>query len=76
MYTSDDPVVEQALVAAGLGVTTLPGLALKTYRVAGSESTELSDFRRRVYVATFGQPPDPAATAALVRAVTDAASRP
>jgi DNA-binding transcriptional LysR family regulator len=75
MYTSDDPVVEQALVAAGLGVTTLPGLALEIYRVPGIQSTELSDFSRRVYVATFGEPPDPPATSAFVRALTEAASR-
>ncbi len=75
MYTSDDPVVEQALVAAGLGVTTLPGLALEIYRVPGIQSTELSDFSRRVYVATFGEPPDTPASSAFVRALTEAASR-
>ena len=32
-YTSDDMVVMQALVAAGLGVTTIPGLALRAHRV-------------------------------------------
>jgi DNA-binding transcriptional LysR family regulator len=75
MYTSDDPVVEQSLVAAGLGVTTIPGLALTTYRVPGIETTELSDFRRRVYVATYGEPPDPPATDAFVQSVLHAASR-
>src|SRR5919108_509906 len=34
-YTSDDMVVMQALVAAGLGVTTLPGLALRAHRAEG-----------------------------------------
>jgi DNA-binding transcriptional LysR family regulator len=74
MYTSDDPVVEQAMVAAGLGVTTLPGLSLTTHRAAGIESTELTDFRRRVYVASYGELPDAPATAAFVRAVRRAVS--
>jgi DNA-binding transcriptional LysR family regulator len=75
MYTSDDPVVEQSLVAAGLGVTTIPGLALATYRAPGIETTQLSDFRRRVYVATYGEPPDPPATDAFVQSVIHAASQ-
>src|SRR3954447_14837024 len=74
-YTSDDPLVEQSMVAAGLGVTTMPALALATYRAPGIETTELTDFRRRVYVATYGEPPDPPATDAFVQAVVRAASR-
>ena len=64
-YTSDDVIVEQALVAAGMGVTTIPGLALRTHRAAGIEATALRGFRRRVYLATYGDPPDPPATAAF-----------
>jgi molybdate transport repressor ModE-like protein len=71
-YTSDDVIVEQALVAAGMGVTTIPGLALRSHRAPGIEATELPDFRRRVYVATYGEPPDPPATAAFVTALQDA----
>ncbi len=74
-YTSDDPVVEQAMVAAGLGVTTIPALSLATHRAAGVETTELPDFRRRVYVATYGEPPDPPATDAFVRALVEASAR-
>jgi DNA-binding transcriptional LysR family regulator len=74
-YTSDDPLVEQSMVAAGLGVTTLPGLALATYRAPGIETTELSDFRRRVYVVTYGEPPHAPATEAFVRYVELAAQR-
>jgi DNA-binding transcriptional LysR family regulator len=73
-YTSDDPLVQQSLVAAGLGVTTLPGLSIATQRVDGVQATELDDFRRRVYVATYGEPPDPPATAAFVEAITEAVS--
>ncbi len=47
-YTSDDVIVEQALVAAGMGVTTMPGLALRTHRAPGIEATALRDFQRRV----------------------------
>jgi len=68
-YTSDDVIVEQALVAAGMGVTTIPGLALRTHWAPGLEATALRDFRRRVYVATFGDPPDPPATTAFIAAL-------
>jgi DNA-binding transcriptional LysR family regulator len=71
-YTSDDVIVEQALVAAGMGVTTMPGLALRTHRAAGIEATALPDFRRRVYLATYGDPPDPPATAAFTTALHQA----
>jgi DNA-binding transcriptional LysR family regulator len=40
-YSSDDMVVMQALVAAGLGVTTLPGLALRAHRAEGIVASEL-----------------------------------
>ena len=49
-YTSDDVIVEQALVAAGMGVTTMPGLALRTHRAPGIQATPLPDFRRRIYL--------------------------
>ena len=75
VYTSDDPLVEQSLVAAGLGVTTLPGLALATYQMPGIEASELDAFRRRIYIATYGDPPDAPATTAFVQSVVDAAGR-
>src|SRR4051794_31109509 len=73
MYTSDDPLVEQAMVAAGLGVTTLPGLSVAQHQVPGVETTELHDFRRRIHVVTYGEPPDLPATKAFVEAVIEAA---
>ena len=72
-YTSDDMVVMQALVAAGLGVTTLPGLALRTHRAEGIIASELQGSRRHVYAATYGEPPDPPAIAALLTALHETA---
>jgi DNA-binding transcriptional LysR family regulator len=72
-YTSDDMVVMQALVAAGLGVATLPGLALRSHRLEGIVATELKGSPRHVYAATYGEPPDPPATAALLAALASAA---
>jgi DNA-binding transcriptional LysR family regulator len=74
-YSSDDMVLMQALVAAGLGVTTMPGLALRVHRPDGIVATELPA-RRHVYAATYGEPPDPPATAALVAALVEAAAQP
>ncbi|ANN19493.1 LysR family transcriptional regulator [Amycolatopsis orientalis] len=71
-YVSDDVIVQQALVAAGMGVTTTPGLALRTHRAPGIEASLLGDFRRRVYLATYGDPPDPPATAAMIAALRHA----
>ena len=52
-----------------MGVTTMPGMALRAHRTPGIEATPLDDFRRRVYLATYGDPPDPPATAAFVTAL-------
>jgi DNA-binding transcriptional LysR family regulator len=71
-YTSDDIIVDQALVAAGLGVTTMPGLALRSYQAPGVQATALAGHRRRVYVATYGDPPDSPATSAFVAALRTA----
>ncbi|MEO3849860.1 LysR family transcriptional regulator [Streptomyces sp. B8F3] len=72
----DDMVVVQALVAAGLGVTTLPGLALRAHRGEGIHTTEIPGAERRIYAATYGTPPDPPATAALIEAIREAAAEP
>ncbi|MGW6280379.1 LysR family transcriptional regulator [Kribbella sp. NPDC055071] len=73
-FTSDDMVVMQALVAAGLGVTTIPGLALRSHRAAGILAHRLPQSRRHIYAVTYGEPPDPPATAALIAALTAAAA--
>jgi DNA-binding transcriptional LysR family regulator len=73
-YTSEDMVVMQALVVAGLGVTTSPGLALCAHRVEGIVATELPGSRQHIYAATYGEPPDPPATTALLAALAEAAA--
>lgn len=65
---SDDMVVVQSMVAAGLGVATLPGLALQAHRRADVEATE-TGVHRRIYAATYGAPPDPPAVAAVLGAL-------
>ncbi|GAA1017071.1 LysR family transcriptional regulator [Acrocarpospora pleiomorpha] len=72
---SDDMVVVQALVAAGNGVATLPGLALRAHRRPDIHTTELTGFPRQIYAATYGEPPDPPATAAVLATLTEAAKR-
>src|SRR5436189_72286 len=73
-YSSDDMVVMQALVAAGLGVATQSGLALRAHGLEGVVATELPGSKRHIYAATYGEPPDPPATAALLRALAEAAT--
>jgi DNA-binding transcriptional LysR family regulator len=72
-YVSDDMVVMQTLVAAGLGVTTIPGLALRAHRTEGIVASELPGSSRHVYAATYGDPPPPA-TAALLAALAETAA--
>jgi DNA-binding transcriptional LysR family regulator len=65
-FTTDDYVAVQALVAAGLGVTTLPGLCLRAVRNPGIVTAELPGARRHVFAMTYGQPPDAATTTRLI----------
>src|ERR671923_117680 len=73
-YESDDVALIQALVAAGLCVGVLPGLALRAHRADGVVATQLRGLPRRVYAATYGEPPDPPAVTALLTALTAAAA--
>jgi DNA-binding transcriptional LysR family regulator len=73
-YTSENMVVMQALVAAGLGVTTSPGLALRAHHAEGVVASELPGSHQRIYAATYGDPPDPPATTALLAALAEAAA--
>ncbi|MFJ9316380.1 LysR family transcriptional regulator [Pimelobacter simplex] len=71
-FASDDYVAVQSLVATGLGVTVLPGLALRAHQHAGVVRRRL-DAHRRVQLATYGAPPRPAAVDAVAAALTEAA---
>ena len=63
--TTDDYVAAQALVAAGLGVTILPGLALRAARHPGDRGDRTARRPRQVLAVTYGQPPDRPAASAL-----------
>ncbi len=73
-YSSDDMVVMKAWVAAGLGVATQTGLALRAHGSDGVVATELPGYERHIYAATYGEPPDPPATTALLAALAEAAA--
>jgi DNA-binding transcriptional LysR family regulator len=65
-FSCDDTVVAQSLVGAGMGVAILNGLALQAHQAPGIHATQLTGSARRIYAATYGDPPDPPATTALI----------
>ena len=65
-FTTDDYLAVQALVAAGLGVTTLPDLCLRAARHPGIATAQLPGARRHVFAMTYGEPPDSKSTVRLV----------
>jgi DNA-binding transcriptional LysR family regulator len=73
-FTTDDYVAVQALVASGLGVTTLPGLCLRAARHPGVATAELAGARRLVFAVTYGDPPDPLASLRLMDVLADVAA--
>ena len=73
-FTTDDHVAAQALVAAGLGVTIMPGLAISAARHPGIHSQPLPGAWRQVLAVTYGQPPDPRAVDHLLDILTLAAA--
>ncbi|HXW86715.1 MAG TPA: LysR family transcriptional regulator [Streptosporangiaceae bacterium] len=75
-FTTDDYLAVQALVAAGLGVTTLPGLCLRAARHPGIVTAPLAGARRQVFAVTYGQPPGSKATARLIDALQQVAGQP
>ncbi|SNT38130.1 ModE molybdate transport repressor domain-containing protein [Streptosporangium subroseum] len=72
-FTTDDIIAVQALVAAGMGVTALPGLALRAHHHPKVNAAEIPGSIRHVYAATYGEPPDPPATAALLTTLATSA---
>jgi len=73
-FTTDDFVAAQALVTAGLGVTLLPGLALRAARNPGVRTARLRGTRRSVVAVRYGEAPDPPATTLLLDALRVAAA--
>ena len=65
-FSTDDYVTVQSLVAAGVGVSTLPALALAAHRHPDVVLTRLPGEVRHVLAATYGDPPDPPAVTALL----------
>jgi DNA-binding transcriptional LysR family regulator len=72
-FTTDDYVAVQALVAADLGVSTLPALCLRAARHPGIKTTPLAGARRQVFAVRYGDPPDPPAVTMLMDALRTAA---
>jgi DNA-binding transcriptional LysR family regulator len=73
-FTTDDHVAAQALVAAGLGVTILPGLAIRAARHPGIRAQPLPGAWRQVFAVTYGQAPDLRAVDHLLDILTLAAA--
>ena len=72
-FTTDDYVAVQALVAADLGVSILPALALRAARHPGIRTVPLPGARRYVFAVRYGDPPDPPAVSLLLDVLRTAA---
>jgi len=75
-FTTDDYVAVQALVAADLGVSTLPALCLRAARHPGVKTVPLTGTRRYVFAVRYGDPPDPPAVQVLMDVLRTAAVPP
>lgn len=73
-FQTDDYVATQALVAAGLGVSTLPGLALRASRHEGVRIDRLPGDERHLEAATYGGPKLPVTTAAFLDVLSTVAA--
>ncbi len=72
-FTTDDYMAVQALVAAELGVSTLPALCLRAARHPGIKTAPLPGARRHVFAVRYGDPPDPPAVTMLMDVLRSAA---
>ena len=72
-FTTDDYVAVQALVAADLGVSTLPALCLRAARHPGVKTAPLAGARRQVFAVRYGDPPDPPSVTMLMDVLRTAA---
>jgi DNA-binding transcriptional LysR family regulator len=70
-FASDDYVAVQSLVAGGLGVTVLPGLALRAHRNPDVVRRRVPGASRTIQVTTYGAPPHPAAVDAVAAVLTE-----
>ena len=75
-FTTDDYVAVQALVAADLGVSTLPALCLRAARHPGIRTVPLPGVHRYVFAVRYGDPPDPPAVDMLLQVLGTAAGPP
>jgi DNA-binding transcriptional LysR family regulator len=75
-FTTDDYIAVQALVAADLGVSTLPALCLRAARHPGIRTVPLPGARRYVFAVRYGDPPDPPAVNLLMEVLRAAAVPP
>lgn len=75
-FASDDYVAVQSLVAAGLGVTLLPALALRAHRRSQVRTRPIPGGDRTIQVTSYGAPPRPAVVDAVATALAEAAARP
>jgi len=55
-----------------MGVAVVNGLALSAHRNPGVHATPVAGDARRIHAATYGEPPDPPATTALLEVLTTA----
>jgi len=56
--------------SGGLGAATIPGLALVAHRNPDVIATEIPGAERRLYLATYDEPPDPPPIVVLRAALT------
>ena len=75
-FTTDNYVAVQALVAADLGVSTLPALCLRAARHPGIRTVPLPGAHRYVFAVRYGDPPDPPAVNLLMEVLRTAAVPP
>lgn len=74
-FASDDYVAVQSLVATGLGVTVLPGLALRAHQHPAVVRRPVAGAQRRVQLSSYGAPPRPPAVDAVAAVLTEVARR-
>jgi DNA-binding transcriptional LysR family regulator len=75
-FTTDDYIAVQALVAADLGVSTLPALCLRAARHPGIRTVPIPGAHRYVFAVRYGDPPDPPTVSLLMEVLRAAAAPP